>query len=195
MPEVHSEFQPHRERIRNRNMIRVKVVNRNTLNLTMPEGQVISPGESTFQCYEDNEAAIMAQVERDEAAVSQASKHYKLEIAEQLQTRVDRLTGKTAEDVAAMIESGDLDEYAQRALAKLRKQTGSSFESAFYRANKRGIRPLVSAEVVERNITEPQRQLQHEESTRQASILAQAMREAWGNNGPGAPQQNNNQKR
>ena len=194
MPEVQNTFEPRREHARNRNMVTMKVVNRNTRNLTLPDGQVVQPGESTIMIYEDNVGAVDDQVENDEAAVKAAHKQYKLLIAEQLQQRVEgQLMQRSAEDVAGMIERGALDRDAKDKYDELLRKTGASVESEFFRANKRGIKPLISAEILERNIPEPQRKLQHEEWTRQAQALAIAMREAWGGNGPNGPPQGQQQ--
>lgn len=188
MPEVHSTFEPHRERPRNRTMTRMEVVNRNTLNLVLPDGQVVQPGTSQILVYEDNVAVVEAQVETNPAALEEAHRRFALTVAEQLASRLGgRWAERSAEENADLIKRGDLTEKERAALDEVRARTGASPEGEFHTANRRGVKPLVSAKVIEKDIPEPQRALQVAESTRQAEILATAMKRAWGE-GP-APQQ------
>jgi len=201
LQEVINTFEPHRERALNRSMCRVEVVNRKTRNLTLPDGNVVQPGTSEIVCYEHNVKFIEDQVERDPAAVAAAARRFELRVAEQVQTALGSPhTQRSAEDMAEFLKGGKLTDRESEAHKRALATTGASEESEFQAIYRRGIKPLVSCKVLERDIPEPQRRMQVEESTRQASILATALRDAGvfaqapqGNGNQGSQGQNRKQ--
>jgi hypothetical protein len=196
--EVMNHFDPHRERARHRTMCRVRVVNRKTLNLNLPDGNTVNPGTADILVYEDNVKAIEALVEHDTAAMAAAERRFELRIAEQVQEKLGSpYTQRSVEDMADFLKSKEghaakVPETHAMVLAT----TGTSVEAEFQAIMRRGVKPLASCEVIDRNIPEPQRTLMVEESTRQASILANALKEAgvFGGGNAGNANQGQNRK-
>ncbi len=190
-----------KDRARNKNLVRMRVVNRNTLNLQLPDGVLVGPGEHEISVYEDHVERVMAQVEPNQAALVEAERHYKLEIAKMIKEKMaageERFVG-TTDDVLAMIRSRS-NARVNELHDRLVKTEPLSIQSSFHKLHDRDVKPLVSAEVLKGSEhPEPQRERQTaDQKNMVASVVAvvQAMQQSAQPAQPQGNQGNSNQRR
>ena len=180
-PGVSNYFDPSNPKAkpRGRSMVRMRVVNRNTRNLTVPHGNVIEPGTREFYCYEDEVAQVMKMVEPKRENIATAKTRHKLAIAKEVAARLDPAFMGTDEELAAIIEAGPTDQIAE-ALKYVLEVTPTSMEGQFQDLTGRGLYPLDSAEIIEEGISEPQRETLRMEQEKQAGVLAAALEKVLG---------------
>lgn len=185
-PGVSNYFDPAnpKAKSRGRSMVKMRVVNRNTRNLTVPHGNVIEPGTREFYCYDDEVAQVMKMVEPKRENIATARMRYKLAIAKEVAERLDPPFTGTLEELAAVIDAGPTDQIAEQ-LKYVLEVTPASMEGQFQDLTGRGLYPLDSAEVIQDGITEPQRETLQREQEKQAGVLAAALEKVLGK-GPSA---------
>ena len=155
MVEPKCYWDPERDRPRGKELVRVKVKNRSTLNLQLPRGWLLQPGTQLVDLYSDEVQNVMAMVEPNPAALEQARHSCRLAIAQEAKARVDGFSGSADEFLQRVDrnELAEMDAY-QYVLAR----TSLSPEAQFRSTMMRDPLPLDSCEIVERGIPEPQRE-------------------------------------
>jgi len=145
-----------KDKARNKNLVHMKVVNRKTLNLSLPDGNLVGPGEHVIPVYEDHVAAVMAQVEPNPEAIVAAKEDFELQMARVVQEKLGTFSG-TLDELRTLIRSKSnptINEKYQTALAT----QPFSVEGSFQRLRGRDVKPLDSAEVIKGSEhAEPQR--------------------------------------
>jgi hypothetical protein len=150
-----SHWDPERDRPRGKELIKVEVHNRSTLNLQIPRGWLLQPGVQTVEIYVDELPAVMAMVEPEPMLLELSERAFRLALADEAKERFDGFSG-TAEQFLKLIADGD--RLASDAYEYVRARTTLSPQAEFRKTNKRDPLPLVSCKVVERNVPEQQRE-------------------------------------
>jgi len=158
-------------------MVKMRVHNRDTAWLQLPDGWVVPPGIHEITVYEDNVELVMREVEPDPSAHETASRMLKLALADDVRSLLGgRFTGST-DALLVEMERGGTD-IINDALKRVLATTGASVQSEFQRTQRRSMKPLLSATVLEPGITEPQRIMRDKEYARQSNVQSQALSQA-----------------
>lgn len=163
-----SFIDPDKDKPRKKSMARLRVVNRNTLQLALPGGNVVPPGEHEILVYEDEVAAVKAVVEPASRKLDVASEAFTAAILQEVKQQVD--WEDTMEALQRAIDRGK-DPHIVEVYARVLANTEESIEAQFYRLENRSVLPLVSAEVIETGIAEPQRQGMKAEQDNLVAVL------------------------
>lgn len=163
-----------KDEARGRPVVRMKVHNRDALNLPLAGANIIGPGTHVIVCYDDEVDAIRDQVE-DPQKIAQAEQQYAIDIAEQVGKGMEPQWAGKIEDLAAIIASKS-DPAVNELYAKISRTTGASKQGAFQKLFKRSMKPLAMAElVVGSEHAEPQREGTQREVEKQAEAFAMAL--------------------
>lgn len=132
---------------------RVRVHNRNCANLQIC-GSVVPIGTHEIQVYEDEIAGVLALVEPAPEQLEAAKHALELEIAQEIAQKFP-----DAGDAGAVLKAVKANKDARlvKAYEDLAASAPVSAEAIFTRNTKRAPLPLVSAEVLEKGIPEPQK--------------------------------------
>lgn len=161
-----------KDKPRNRSRVRMRVRNRNTRALPLA-ANLVDPGEHVILCYDDEVAAVVAQIE-DPQKILTAQEQFKNDLAEEVGKQVDSWQG-TPEQMRVLIESRS-DARVNEVYDRVWQTTGLSMERTFQSLFKRSMRPLVSASLVENSEhPEPQRANTEREVQKQADAFAIAL--------------------
>lgn len=164
-------FDAERDPPRRKSMSRMRVVNRNTLHLPLPSGNLVEPGASEIMVYEDEVPAVEAQVERGEDRLRLATQAYMTAVALEVKDMI--AWPGSVEELQVLIENKS-EARVNEAYLKLKSESHLSFEGKFTEIFGRGLLPLVSADVIETGIAEPQRIGLQEEQKRFVEVLKEA---------------------
>lgn len=166
---------PKRDERRNKQLVRMEVVNRNTLALEVLEN-TIGPGKHIVTVYDDEVPKVMAMVEPSQDLVDQAQAAYELEVAEQVAKNIGH--SSSAEDMLRVVKT-NASEDAVREYKRLERTSPLSPQGMFRRRNKRDMKPLVSAKKIEGSEhAEPQVAELENERKRTAGALSDALKGA-----------------
>ncbi len=136
-----------RDKGRNVPMVQMQVHNRNCNNLTI-EGNVVPPGQQTITVYKDVVPKVLAMVETASDTMAGAQRHFMLKVAEEVKGRIT-YAGDVA-SLADILQSGkNLPDATATAYKSVLETTPRSLYASFAEVNGRGMKPLVSAVVVE----------------------------------------------
>jgi hypothetical protein len=186
---VHYSHDPEKDKPLRQSLTKMRVHNRNTMNLQIGGlGAVVPPGVHEVLVYASEVSNVMSMVEDDQPTADQAEKQHRLRIAAEVRASCDNTHGQyTAEQIDKMIREGN-DSVLNGKHATIQETTPNSYESAFEALAQRSIRPLISAEVLETGIPEPQREGMAAENTKMAQAIGEAvgkaLREALGGPAP-----------
>lgn len=172
MDQAQSFIDNERDKPRMRTVVKLRVHNRNTKLLTLPDGNVVPPGEHEITVYSDHVNAVLGMVETDTAAIARAEDAYWMRVAKDVKERIS--SGETAAQILARIRANDADVMPE--VNAVREVAPYSPQSMFWDANGRDLLPLVSAEVIEGSeAIEPQRARE----LHQTKLATEAMRDAF----------------
>lgn len=162
--------------MRHEPLVKMRVVNRCTTVLPLPHN-AINPGEHVITVFKSEVPAVLARVEPDPAAITSAQEAYRLGIAEEVRSRTD-FEG-TARDLLALIDEGaNVPDEIARTVKDVLAETVDSVESVFFQREKRGVKPLVSAEVISGSEhDEPKREMLDGEQKRLARAVSAGLAE------------------
>lgn len=158
------------DKLRGRKIVKMRVKNRNTLMLTVPDGNVIGPGESEILVYEDRVKHVLAMVEDEPESLIAAQADFELEVAREVMHAMGEFKGTVAEMRAAIKAKKDkaINEAYQKAL----QETAASVQGAFLQKVGRDIKPLESAVLIENSAEmEPRRKREIEQAREAAEML------------------------
>lgn len=173
-----------KDKQRGQSRVKVRVVNRNTRALNVLEN-VIGPGTHEVTVYLPDVPKVMAQVENEPRALEQAREAFEREIAADVIERLNNYDG-TVEDILPVLRARSNDK-ANDIYDRLMRSTGKSLEGTFQRLNKRALKPLVSAVVIEGSEhAEPQRQALSRETEKLAEAIGMALDKRMGGSAPSA---------
>lgn len=164
-------FDADRDAPRRKSMSRMRIVNRNTLHLPLPSGNIVEPGESEIVVYDDEVAAVQAQVERNPDDFRLASEGFLTACANEVKEMIDWPHG--LEELKKLIRSEE-NPRVNDAYKRLMRESHLSFEGKFTEIFGRSPLPLSSAEVIETGIAEPQRVGVEEEKKRFIEMMKEA---------------------
>lgn len=173
----HLRVANNKDKARKRSLVTVRVLNRCTNGLNLV-GTVVSPGQHDIECYDDQAAGILAQVETQPELIAQARVVYVTALAKELQSDyLDETSWNgTLAELVEVISAKSVDGPIGIALAELLEKTPLSLEASFYEMFGREIKPLDSAEVLAGSEhAEPQREEMDAEVSKAAAANAQAL--------------------
>lgn len=169
-----------RDRGRDRLLVCVRVVNENTSDLALPDGNVIGIGTWEAWVYEDRVIDVLNMVETDHASVAAAKRAAEIGIANEVRSGA-QFQG-TAEEVLALMRDKS-NQLINETLAHVESVTPINWQAKFFEMTGRCVRPLKSAERVEGAETrvEPQieREIRHQRSI-EAAMSRKAKSKAKG---------------
>lgn len=178
METAQNYFDPSRMKKRNVSFVRMKVKNRNTLNLPLPDGNLIPRGEHIIAVYEDSVQTVLDLVE-DPKNIELARAAHDADLLADVMSAASAdpeiaWNGKPEEMRKLIAERSNAG--INRIYAAVLAETPFSIESAFRKLHNRDILPLDAAEVIETGLPEPQREEASGERDRLIEALSAALR-------------------
>ncbi len=161
-----------KDRPRGLSLVKMRVTVDKCLNLQVGRN-IVPRGTHDVLLYGDEAKAVMDLLVEDEPAAVAAALHaYEMQIASEAGELLG-WTGSLPELIKAH-KRGDNPEINAK-FTQARAMSAASHEASFHAVNKRGIKPISKAEILEENIPEPQREKAVGENQALAAIVASAV--------------------